>query len=181
MDKSKTKLNWDKMKALVHLICHKADDSTNLGSIKLNKVLWYADIISYVHSGNLITGETYIKRQFGPVPKHIVAIKEMLEKEEKIIVRKGNFLNSYKEDLLSMKNPDIHYFVANDLLYIEQAFDHVCLKHTARSISEETHDDIWELAEIGEEIPPYTIFASSLAEVDEFDMEWAKEKLANDI
>ena len=72
-------LDWAKFKSAVHYICDKASsDPSVLGAIKLNKVLWYSDVINYLITGKPITGETYIKRQHGPVPKDIIrAIDEL--------------------------------------------------------------------------------------------------------
>ena len=33
----------------------------------------------------------------------------------------------------------------------------ICSRYTAKSISEKTHDIIWKLADIGEEIPYYAV------------------------
>ena len=40
-----------------------------------------------------------------------------------------------------------------------------------KKISEETHNEIWEIAAIGEEIPLYTIYAANLGEINEIDIE----------
>ena len=69
-------------------------------------------------------------------------------------------------------------FTAEEIKLVDAAFEHVCLDHTAKSISEETHGIIWEIAQMGEEIPLATVFASDVGEVDEDDFAWAKEKLA---
>jgi hypothetical protein len=60
---------------------------------------------------------------------------------------------------------------------IDDILEIICTEHTAQSISDTTHDKIWELAEIGEEIPYYTIFASKLGEINEDDIKWAKNVL----
>jgi hypothetical protein len=52
----------------------------------------------------------------------------------------------------------------------------MCQKHTASSMSELSHDIIWEAAEIGEEIPLYTYFASRFGEINEEDIQWAKSR-----
>ena len=56
-------LDWAKFKSAVHYICDKASsDPSVLGAIKLNKVLWYSDLINYLITGKPITGETYIEK-----------------------------------------------------------------------------------------------------------------------
>ena len=51
------------------------------------------------------------------------------------------------------------------------------MNHTATSISEETHDLIWSLAQMGEEIPYETVFASRTSEIDETDVAWIRDEL----
>jgi hypothetical protein len=44
-------------------------------------------------------------------------------------------------------------------------------------ISDKTHDIIWQLAELGEEIPQPAMLASRLGEVTEDDVAWARETI----
>lgn len=164
----------DKFKALVHYVCNKAEDPSVLGSIKLNKVVWYSDSIYYKINGDSITGETYIKRQFGPVPRHIVQVIDELGKEGKVRRGKVDHFGHMKHEFISIEEPKTELFSSSEISIIDRAYEHVCLNHTAMSISEETHGIIWQLANIGEEIPLYTSFASETGEIDENDVEWAK-------
>ena len=74
--------------------------------------------------------------------------------------------------------PDISMFKPEEISIVDDVLREVCFNHTASSISIATHDDIWKLAEIGEEIPIETAFASELAEITEDDVKWAKRKLS---
>ncbi len=171
------KLDWRKLKKVTHHICHKAANPSVLGSIKLNKVLWYSDAIHYIQHGKPITGETYVKRQHGPVPKHIVAIVNELVDEGKVARGKVDYFGHMKAEYISIFAPDEidSTLTATEVDLIDRAFEHVCLNNTAQSISEETHGVIWELAKLGEELPLCTVYASEVAEVNEDDVEWAKE------
>lgn len=173
----KMQLDREKLKALVHYICERAENPDELGSIKLNKVLWYSDSISYLISGSSITGETYIKRQFGPVPKDICQIKNELVEERKIARGKKHYFGHLKDEYIAIEDADPSSFTAKQIDLINTCFEHVCKKNTATSISDETHDDIWAMAEIGEEIPLFTIFAATLGEINEHDMLWANQKV----
>lgn len=169
--------DWEKFKTLVHYVCEKADDPSVLGSVKLNKVLWYSDVINYMVTGKPITGETYVKRQHGPVPKHVVAAINELVKEGKIARGKVDHFGFIKHEYIALVESDKNAFTGAEISLVDEAFDHVCLNHTARSISQETHGVIWELAAMGEEIPYYTVFAAAVGEVDEDDMAWARKSL----
>ena len=167
-----------KLKALVHYICSKCPDRSLLGATKLNKILWYADAISLETRGESITRETYVKRQFGPVPKHILQVIDKLEDEDAIAVKSTPFHNYEKKEFVSLKKPDISMFSPDEISLIDDVIREICFNHTATSISLASHDRIWELAEIGDELPLETIFASELDEVTEADVRWAKRALS---
>lgn len=170
-------LNLEKLKAVAHYVCHKASDPSVLGAIKLNKVLWYSDAISYLISGSSITGETYVKRQHGPVPCHVPRVIDSLIREGKIVRGKVDHFGFMKTEYIALKEPGMADFSGEEVAIIDAAFEHVCLDNTAKSISEQTHSVIWGLANMGEQIPyEAAVFASNVGEIDETDMNWAYEK-----
>lgn len=171
--------SFERLKALMHFVCSKAAENPSaLGRIKLNKVPWYADTLSYALHGKSITGERYIKRQFGPVPARFVPAQRALESEGKIVQGTTTLFNLTRHEFTCIAEPDTSMFSKEDMELINEAYEHVCIQHTAMSVSEETHNDIWKLAEIGEEIPLQTVFAADMAEVTEEDVEWAYGELA---
>lgn len=153
----------DKLKELVHYIIARCEDPNILGSIKLNKVLWVSDLSAYVRWGQPITGEHYIKQQFGPVASTVGIFRE-LQAEGKIVVREREVFGNTKTDYIALIQPESisKRFTADEISLVDQAIEFVCLKHTAMGISDKTHDVIWELAEIGEEIPYEAMWASRL-------------------
>ena len=143
-----------KFKALVHQIVASCDDPNRLGATKLNKICWFADTIAYRLHGKSITGETYVKRQRGPVPKSILFAIRELEAEQKIGVRDHEYLPSKKIRLfVSLKDPDPRALTDDERSIVQFVIDGVCNHHTATSISELSHDTIWDAANDGEEIP----------------------------
>ncbi len=167
----------NKLKALVHYVCWTVEPEV-LGAIKLNKVLWVSDLWSYVHRGTPITGEHYIKRQFGPVSPSIPGLVRELETAKVLVTRRREVFEGEKVDYFALTEPDVSCFTADEMSIIDRAIYFVCYKHTAKGISDRTHDVIWELAEIGEEIPYAAMLASVLGEVTPSDVEWAKELAA---
>jgi uncharacterized phage-associated protein len=47
--------------------------TAELGNVKLHKILYFSDMLFYLHEGRPITGAEYIKQKFGPVAKHLTA------------------------------------------------------------------------------------------------------------
>lgn len=176
--KHKSTLDMRKLSALVHYICSKCPDKNLLGATKLNKILWYSDAIALQMWGAPITGEVYVKRQFGPVPKHILGVIEQLEREGAIAVTNTPYHNYAKREYVSLKVPKISIFTPQEISLVDDVINEICYNHTATSISLASHDRIWELAEIGEDLPLETVFASELDEVTEEDVKWAKRALS---
>jgi len=166
----------DKFKRLVHYICWRCEDPTKLGAVKLYKVLWRADFKAYLEFGEPVTGDTYVKRQFGPVPSHVLPVLEELRREGTLSIREVDYYGRDKKEFFALKRPDLSVFSAEEISLVDKEIEYVTEEHTARSISEESHDEIWEMARIGEEIPYFTVF-SKPAEITESDIEWAKMKI----
>jgi hypothetical protein len=173
-------MSFDKAKfrALVHYVCHKCHDPSILGATKLNKVLWYSDVIAYMDSGGSITNESYVKQQFGPVPKHILLTIRDLESRGNIVVRDAEYFRKVKKEYVSLKRPDISKFSANEISLVDAVIDVVCRNHTASSISAASHDYIWHIADIGEELPYATAFVSEFGDIGADDMKWAKKEIS---
>jgi hypothetical protein len=165
-----------KLKTLTHYICWKVKNPEDLGGIKLNKALWLSDIRAYVWTGKPITGETYVKRQLGPVPKSILHVLRELQEEQKIVVRQVESYGNPKTDFIALKRPDISAFSPDEISLIDDSIEFVCHRHTAMGISNRTHDAIWHIAEIGEEIPYEAMLASVLDEVTPEDVAWARQQ-----
>ena len=93
-----------------------------------------------------------------------------------MFVRQREAFGHTKMDYIALVGPEniSEMFTAEEISLIDEAVDFVCLQHTAMGISDKTHDVIWQLAEIGEEIPYEAMWASSLDEVTADDVEWAK-------
>jgi hypothetical protein len=165
-----------KFKALVHYICWRCQDPTKLGAVKLYKVLWRADFRAYLEFGEPVTGATYVKRQFGPVPSGVLPVLGELEREGTLSIREVDYYGRDKKEFFALKRSDSSLFNAEEISLVDKEIEYVTEEHTAKSISEESHDEIWEMARIGEKIPSFTVF-SKPAEITESDIEWAKMKI----
>ncbi len=162
-----------KFKSLVHYVCWKAkDDPTRLGATKLNKICWLADFTNYYRTAHSITGATYVKRQFGPVPRAILHTISELEQEKAIAAVSGQqFGNFAQKQFRALEPPDLSAFTEDEITVVDKITEYVCNKHTASSISDLSHDHIWHSAADGEEIPYFTVF-SVPGEITETEREW---------
>lgn len=171
-------LDQAKFTELVHYICHKSDHE-KLGAVKLNKILWFSDVLNFLGWGVSITGSAYIKRQRGPVPSNILYTLEQLKSEGVLDITEKPVYGFTKREYVSLKEPNIDIFKPHEISLIDEVIDTITCGHTATSISELTHDDIWEMAEIGEIIPYETIMVANLGEIDENDIAWANDMITS--
>lgn len=126
--------------------------------------------------GQPITGAVYVKRQYGPAPSSALPVIDELEQERKISTRNVEYYGYEKREFFALQKPDLKLFNAEEISLVDKQIQYVTEEHTATSISKESHDDIWEMARIGEEIPYYTVF-SKPAEITNDVIEWAKMKI----
>lgn len=158
----------EKLRRLFHYVAWKAGRRDWFGATKLYKVLWFADARQYVLTGKSITGETYIREKYGPIPRHAMQVKAQLEAAKAIKVTKEGSLTR----IVALTKPDTQDFLAEEeLKVVDYWIDNIDKNHTAGSISEETHDYAWEIARMGEELPLNAIFANRIREPTNSEME----------
>lgn len=165
-----------KFKSLVHYVCSICQDPKTLGAIKLNKILWYSEMNAFLYLGKAITGARFVKRQFGPAPTAVLPVLEELQRDGVLIVLDVESFGRPKKEYISIKNPDLSSFSPDEISLVDRVTEIICKEYTASQISEKSHDDIWEMAEIGEEIPFTTVFAVR-GEVTEEDVSWADSEI----
>ena len=166
--------NLKTYKAIVHYIIYRCRNyPARLGAIRLNKTLWFSDLISYQVSGETITSETYVKLERGPAPQSILKILAELQDEDKIEVIQPEFKYETTK-YISKCPPQRELIKTEDENVIEFVLDSL-LGKTASEISDGTHEEIWRSARLGEEIPMFATLASGKGEITEAAKEWAEQ------
>ena len=168
-----------KYKALVHYICCTCYDPNKLGTVKLHKILWLTDMLAFLNFNKPVTNETYIKKEYGPFSSHLKDIVKELESEKLLSVREIEWAaGKKKREFIASGDPEKSLFSSEEIRLVNDIRDYVCEDHTAGSISELTHDDIWKMASLNEQIPYEAILVSNLATVTKEDLLWAKEEIS---
>ncbi len=162
-----------KLKCTVHYVIARCDP-VKLGATKLNKVLWFADVIYYGRHGRTITGsDSYVKQQFGPVQKNMLGVLADLKQEGKIIERPAATPVGFRREYIWVKEPDLTPFKADEIDVLNEVMEWICDDESAKSISDKSHDALWDETEIGAPMP---IGAGAVvpAEITPEAVEWAK-------
>lgn len=166
----------EKFKALIHYACATVNDPTKLGAIKLNKILWFSDVFAFADLGRSVTGATYVKQKFGPVPRAMVPLLYELAREGKIRIDDVSYFGKTKKQYVPLLPADPSVFREQEKQVIDYVIRQITDHFTATEISNLTHEDIWKMAEIGEEIPLSAMLASDLGEVNDDDLDWVKDQ-----
>lgn len=162
----------DKFRRLLHYVIAKAGDIDGFGATKLYKVLWFSDARAFMLFGEPLTGETYVREKYGPMPRHIFAALHDLQQSGAITVKQSRWHGRPTRKFKSLTSPDILPFDEERRKIVDFFIHHIAHDHTANSISEESHDLAWEIAKQGEDLPYRAIFANRIREPNDEERAW---------
>jgi hypothetical protein len=169
--------NQNRLSDVTHYVIERCEPA-KLGAIRLNKILWYSDVLYYRHHGRTITGaDNYVKQQYGPVQKNMLGVLDQLKREGKVVERKCDTPVGIRREYISLKEPDLEPFTADEIDVLNKVMDWICDEETAKSISDRTHDALWDETEIGG-LLPVRAGAVVPAEITVEAVEWAKNAFA---
>lgn len=152
--------NNEKLKEMILYISEKCSNQRAFGVTKLNKILWFSDVVAFKYLGNPITGTPYIRRDYGPVPKYIKEVKEELIQNKDLAIRHEQFFNRIQERPVHLRRAKVHLFSTDQLRTVD---DVIAMLEDANAdeVSELSHEKVWELLEDGEPMPYEAGFLSS--------------------
>jgi hypothetical protein len=167
----------DRFVELVHYIVDRCEPH-ELGAVKLNKALWFADREAFIKFGRTLTGREYIKLGHGPVPKGVTRALDELKRRGLVEERRVRLIEYARREFVSLREPDMSGFSSAELDLVDAVIAFVRAR-TAGEISALSHDDAWDSFAAGEEIPIHVGAAAAfLAPVTEEKFAWAGERLA---
>jgi uncharacterized phage-associated protein len=145
-----------------------------LGNVKLHKMLYFADMITFLEEGRPLTGVDYLKQKFGPTARHLTSAVDELAREGSLIVREAEYHGFFKKDYVAARSFQPLRLAESEMMLLREVADFVRGK-TARQISEISHNAAWEAAELGEVIPYFTALQLVPVEITDADRAWALE------
>jgi hypothetical protein len=163
-------LDFEKFKQAVHYVVWKAGNKPGFGAVKLNKALWFAEARVYMLFGYQMTGATYIREKYGPVPRAMMPAQKSLQDEGVVEVWKDGKQTRFR----TKTSPDMSQFKKEEMDALDFWIKEIAEEHTAESISEKSHDYAWEIAKMGEEIPLYALLTTRMRDPKEDELEWAR-------
>jgi len=184
MDASNTESEPDfdrqRFREAILYVCSLMENVRDISETKLHKILYYADREAYVALGEAITGESYIRHQYGPYSERLEDTLDLLDKEGALLIRE--FKNDGVELSPETQTCPKSFRRPNEDLFSEEELK--ILTRTARQIfgvdtetvSQESHDIAWRSVDPFEEIPYETGYLAVTEPDDREEVhEWAKE------
>lgn len=156
----------------IELLLYYADrgqrEGLEIGSTKLNKLLFFADFRAYGKLGKPLTGARYQKLGWGPAPRALLPVREELVDNNEARFRDSE---DWSQILEPLREPDMSLFSEDEKFIIDAVFDEL-RPFTATAASDYSHEESpgwnaanefedipYETARIGTERPPEHVFA----------------------
>jgi hypothetical protein len=137
----KVPFDRERFKRLVHYVIWAAEKYDGFGATKLYKVLWFAEARAFVLWGKPLAGAEYIREKYGPVPKLGKIIRDELEREGKITQWKDAAAKISQWHFKALLPADVSFLSAPEKRNLDYWIKHIAVDHTAKSISEMSHED----------------------------------------
>jgi uncharacterized phage-associated protein len=171
--------DYDKFVDAVHFVCGLFKDRPDaLGQVKLHKILYFSDMISFFDTGEPITGCEYQRQPLGPTAVFLAKALKQLESEKRVTVNWRKVYGYKKAEFNVLEEPQSNRLSDYDRQLLRDVADWVSGK-TAVEISELSHKKPWQSVLQGERIDYAT--ASWLFPAkgpSQRDVQWAEEGAA---
>jgi hypothetical protein len=149
----------ERLRELILYISKKCASDPTFGATKLNKLLFYADFVSYYRFGEPIAGLEYQRLPNGPAPKQLVPVRERMLEGGEIEMQKTTFFNKQQHRCVPKREPDLARFTGRDIALLDEMIQGFWGK-SATEVSEFSHQRAWRIAKDRESIPYQAIFLS---------------------
>jgi len=117
------KVNAKKYKNAIVFFAQKIQNGT-LGKVKMMKLLYYFDFDFFEKYGRSVTGDEYLRFEYGPVPRMGKKFLEAMNgKEVKITKRKIADGCNDQFHIEALSNFDVNVFTKEELLMLEDVSD----------------------------------------------------------
>jgi uncharacterized phage-associated protein len=166
IDLTKTPLNPqdEKLRELVLHVAKASRKDEKFGAVKLNKILFYADFLSYLRRGRSITGQDYFALQEGPAPKHMYPIQQRMKDDGDIAIQETDIgLSRPRTRTVALREPNYSVLEAEEVALVDEIIEKFW-KKSGTDLSKLSHKFAgWKIAmEQGEK----TIIKYSMAQFD---------------
>jgi len=155
-----------KLGELILYIALACQHHNKFGAIKLNKILFFSDFISYLRHGQPITGAQYMRKHAGPVPVRLVPVRENLERSRSIAVVHRRMMPFVQHRIVALREPDWSLFRPEQIALVDWVVNSLKV-FSADAVSRLSHQKAWQIARDGEIIPYSAVLLSDERVMDQ--------------
>lgn len=142
-----------KLRELILYISEKSVSDEKYGKIKLNKILWAADVLAFRQRGKSITGADYKSLPYGPAPIGMKGILDRMEADQELAIQQTSYFGNLQERPVNLRRANLSAFSGEDIACVDEVIGH-CRPATAKELSDASHGIAWELGrKTGKPIP----------------------------
>jgi len=170
--RARNRFDHERFRVLVNYICWMCDNPHTLGPSRLGRVIWYSERNAFLETGRWISGATFVRHHAGPHPRPLEPTLQELEREGMIARRLAD--EGCEFDLLfAIKRPDLSQLQPIEISVIDAVVGVICFESRDRLAHHSAHDTVWRTAQIGEQLPHFTVFAGRPGDILPVDIDWA--------
>ncbi len=148
----------ERLRELILYIAKRSKDDDDFGVTKLNKLLFYADFISFAKYGRPLTNTQYRKRPYGPVPTSIESLRDEMEAANDIVVIHKGLAPYVQHRVFPVREARLdEHFTPSEIALVDEVIQ-TLRDLNAREISDMSHDFAWQVARDYELIPYDAVF-----------------------
>ena len=154
-------LQSQRFKELVLYLAARSSDDPGFGSVKLNKLLFFADFEAYRTLGHPLTGAHYQKLRWGPAAIEFLPLQDELLSDGLATVETRERGGYEQRVTIAIAEPDLRLFSPEEIAVVDRVLERL-REHGAVGVSQLSHQRSagWNLVEEGEIIPYDTAFIS---------------------
>ena len=161
-----------KLEEMLLYIARRTEGDPSCGKTKLNKIFFYADFEAYRSLGRSISGCTYRKQPYGPVPAELRSAVTAMEERRDCAWATRDYFGRDLEKLVALREPDLQDFTSEEIALIHRVIQSL-EKYNATEVSDLSHQFVgWQIAEQGEEIPYETVFVAPAQPLTDDESSW---------
>lgn len=143
----------DKFRELMLYVAKQSEDDPRFGSVKLNKVLYYADMRAYLELGASITGATYQHLSEGPAPTALVPVRREMIADGEGEMESRRYLTRTQMRFVAKRDPNPGLFSSDEIAIVDDVIRELW-EFDAGGVSKLSHQEWgWRLTDTSETIP----------------------------
>lgn len=130
---------------VIEVLLYVANKKSVIDRHGLSKILYFADKAHLEYFGRTITGDNYVKMDFGPVPSKIYDYIKQIDTENALFTTKGY-------TLIPKREANIEELSESDI----DVLDSIIAKYGSKSFRDKTelsHDKTWKKSDLNKPIP----------------------------